>query len=318
MRVLWFLACCCPLLSRSQAAITEYLNKYGGITDEKKATSYLKIFQVNDTAKIFPVAEYWLDGHLKMSGFSTERKYLLRTGVFTYYYKNGMKSEEGSYSSNNQKLGKWKRWYASGKKMDEWLYKPSDEHKQTDAYLYNFWDSTGVQLVTKGNGWYFFADEVLTVDSSQKVVFAGSVKEGKFDSAWTGFYSDGKKYCVEQYHQGKLLYGRSYDLKGMEYIYDTIQELQRVDDAAIWKFIARNMQYPKLERDNDIQGLVLVKFRIDGDGSIDSIQIIKSVSPGIDKEALRVIKLLPKFTPAQVRGQPITLWVVQPLRFSLQ
>jgi protein TonB len=88
-------------------------------------------------------------------------------------------------------------------------------------------------------------------------------------------------------------------------------------EAAMMKFIQKNIQYPSMERDNDIQGRVIIKFIVNEDGSLSDIHIARGVSQGLDKEALRVVKLLPKFIPGKQQGKPVKVYFLLPIKFML-
>ena len=87
---------------------------------------------------------------------------------------------------------------------------------------------------------------------------------------------------------------------------------------ALIKFIQKNIQYPQMERDNDIQGIVTVGFLIDENGKVTNVETIKNVSPGLDKEAKRVVKLLPDFKPAMYNGKPVRVYYMVNVTFRLQ
>jgi len=83
------------------------------------------------------------------------------------------------------------------------------------------------------------------------------------------------------------------------------------------KFLEKNLEYPDYERDAEIQGTVKVGFTVEKDGTISNIKIVKSVSPGLDDEALRVVKMLPKWSPAEYNGAKVRLAFVLPITFTL-
>lgn len=89
-------------------------------------------------------------------------------------------------------------------------------------------------------------------------------------------------------------------------------------DAARQNWIVKNMVYPEIERENGIQGLVVVSFVVEKDGSITNIKVLKSVSPNIDAEAIRVVKAMPGWKPGKQRGKPVRVTINLPLRFTLQ
>ena len=84
------------------------------------------------------------------------------------------------------------------------------------------------------------------------------------------------------------------------------------------KFIGENLSYPAMERDNDIQGKVVVGFVVWEDGSIRDVEIKKSLSAGCDKEAVRVIKAMPKWKAGKQQGKSVPVKYVLPIAFKLQ
>jgi protein TonB len=68
-----------------------------------------------------------------------------------------------------------------------------------------------------------------------------------------------------------------------------------------------NVQYPAYERDNDIQGRVIVGFVVYEDGSIHDVVVKRGVSEGLNNEAVRVIKMMPNFKPGKQQGKPFVL-----------
>lgn len=83
------------------------------------------------------------------------------------------------------------------------------------------------------------------------------------------------------------------------------------------KFLNKNMKYPKEAQMNGEQGRVILKFVVDRKGSITDIEVVRSVSPSIDKEAIRVIKKMPKWNPGIVNGKPVRVRFTVPIMFRL-
>ena len=67
---------------------------------------------------------------------------------------------------------------------------------------------------------------------------------------------------------------------------------------SLYKFLESNLKYPEDAKKDSIQGRVICRFTIDTDGSITDIQVLRSVHPSLDAEAVRVISAMPKWTPA--------------------
>ncbi len=89
-------------------------------------------------------------------------------------------------------------------------------------------------------------------------------------------------------------------------------------EAALVKFLQQNIQYPQMERDNDIQGRVFMRFVVMEDGRVDSVKVMRPISPGLDKEATRVLKLMPNFIPGKQQGKPVRVYYTLPIVFKLQ
>ncbi len=87
--------------------------------------------------------------------------------------------------------------------------------------------------------------------------------------------------------------------------------------AAMSKWIQEQVKYPELASEMGEQGIVYVKFVVNRDGSIEQVSIRKSVSDALDKEAMRVVKAMPKWTPGEQAGKPVRVSFTLPISFKL-
>lgn len=87
---------------------------------------------------------------------------------------------------------------------------------------------------------------------------------------------------------------------------------------ALMKFIGDNLDYPEEAVSTNIQGKVFLKFVVKPDGTIGRIEVIRSVDPFLDNEAIRVVKILPKFKPGKQSGIPVHVWYLLPVNFKLE
>lgn len=87
---------------------------------------------------------------------------------------------------------------------------------------------------------------------------------------------------------------------------------------ALRNFIARSIKYPVTAQEKGIQGKVFVNFVVEKDGSVGNLKIARGVSPELDKEALRVVGQLPKWTPGYQKGEPVRVAFTMPINFALQ
>ena len=89
-------------------------------------------------------------------------------------------------------------------------------------------------------------------------------------------------------------------------------------EQARLKFFQKNLVYPKAAKEKEIQGKVIISFIVEKDGSITNIKVEKGVDSLLDAEALRVVKLMPKWKPGTQRGIPVRCSYRIPVVFVLQ
>ena len=89
-------------------------------------------------------------------------------------------------------------------------------------------------------------------------------------------------------------------------------------EAALMKYIKSHINYPPMAAMNNIEGIVVVQMVIDKNGKVDKVKVIRSIDKDIDKEAVRVCKSLPKFTPGRQNGKAVAVWYTLPVTFKLQ
>ena len=72
--------------------------------------------------------------------------------------------------------------------------------------------------------------------------------------------------------------------------------------AKLLEYVQKNLKYPMMARESDIQGKVFVGFVVEKDGSISNVKVLRGIGGGCDEEAVRVVQSLPKFKPGKQRG----------------
>jgi protein TonB len=87
--------------------------------------------------------------------------------------------------------------------------------------------------------------------------------------------------------------------------------------GAMNSFLSTNIKYPVVAQENGIFGRVTCSFVVNIDGSIVDIEVIRGVDPSLDKEAMRVISTMPKWTPGEQRGRPVRVRFTLPVQFRL-
>lgn len=86
---------------------------------------------------------------------------------------------------------------------------------------------------------------------------------------------------------------------------------------ALIEYLQTNLNYPQDALDAEIEGRVFIHFTVDKDGSIEDIEVIRSVHPSLDKEAVRVVKNMPKWEPAEAFGKKVKSAFTLPVNFKL-
>ena len=88
---------------------------------------------------------------------------------------------------------------------------------------------------------------------------------------------------------------------------------------ALFKYLSENVKYPVIAQENGIQGRVICQFVVNKDGSIVEVEVVRSGGdPSLDKEAIRVIKSMPKWKPGKQRGKAVRVKYTVPVNFKLQ
>lgn len=99
----------------------------------------------------------------------------------------------------------------------------------------------------------------------------------------------------------------------------TVEQLPEFPGGIVqfMKWLTRNLRYPPIAQSQRIQGKVVVSFIINKDGSIASPTIVQSVDPILDREALRVVKMMPRWKPGLQNGKPCRTMFAIPVNFQL-
>jgi periplasmic protein TonB len=89
-------------------------------------------------------------------------------------------------------------------------------------------------------------------------------------------------------------------------------------EAELLKYLAQNIKYPPLARENNIQGVVALTFVVNRDGRVSDVNILKDIGGGCGKEAIRVVQEMPKWIPGEANGHAVKVRFTLPVRFKLE
>ncbi|MBQ0063446.1 MAG: energy transducer TonB [Prevotella sp.] len=105
-----------------------------------------------------------------------------------------------------------------------------------------------------------------------------------------------------------------------EKVFDVVEQMPSFPggDAALMQYLQKSIRYPVVAEENGIQGRVIIRFVVEKNGSIGEVQVARSVDPSLDKEAVRVVKSMPKWIPGKQNGSAVRVWFTLPVQFRLQ
>ena len=103
-------------------------------------------------------------------------------------------------------------------------------------------------------------------------------------------------------------------------VFDVVEQMPEFPGGQqeLMNFLMKNVKYPKVAQDKGTQGRVILQFVVNKDGSVVEPTVVKSVSPELDQEALRVIKMMPKWQPGKQNGEVVRVKYTIPVSFRLQ
>lgn len=89
-------------------------------------------------------------------------------------------------------------------------------------------------------------------------------------------------------------------------------------DAEMYKFINDNLKYPVVAAESGINGRVTIRFVVSKTGAIEDVQVLRGIDPSCDREAVRVVKSMPKWVPGKQNGMNVPVYFTLPILFRLQ
>ena len=87
---------------------------------------------------------------------------------------------------------------------------------------------------------------------------------------------------------------------------------------ALYTFLSKNINYPEEAETNGVQGRVQLTFIVEKDGSISNVEVVNSIDPSLDRESIRVVKLMKHWIPGKQNGEPVRVKYTLPITFRLE
>jgi TonB family protein len=282
----------CLLISQSlfgQDTLRSWISSSGKEIEQHAASMHRKVWQKDDAWR---VNNYYLDNTLQMEGSYQSADLEIKEGDFTHYFKNGQTQKEYQ-TKDNYKVGLYTEWFRDGTLNNTGIY--------ADGYTLSKRAEINRSLPEVA---------IYVLDTL-------SLK----DSVWTYYHVNGQMSAKETYENGKMVSAEYWDDDGSESgIYSPTERMPEYPggEMALMQFLGQNIQYPEHDKNEEIQGTVYVLFTVDMEGKVKDAKIERSISPGLDEESLRVVNLMPDWSPGMMQNRLVEVGYNLPIRFSMK
>ena len=160
------------------------------------------------------------------------------------------------------------------------------------------------------------ADNEVTEDITSK----DEVQESTAAAGASTFDQGTDNLEVVRTHKDEIIVEEKKPEPVKEEVFTAVEQMPQFHggEAELLKYVATHIKYPTMAAENNIQGRVVVKFVVKKDGNVGEVVVLRGKDPDLDKEAVRVVKTLPRFIPGKMNGQAVSVWYTLPINFKLQ
>ena len=161
------------------------------------------------------------------------------------------------------------------------------------------------------------------VDHSKELKTQDEVTKNKFAIASQDYVNEtgGTGINIDDLKENQQAGGTTVPPKEPEVVDNAIVEVPATypgGEAALLAFVSKNLVYPAIAQEQELQGVVVLRFKVDVDGSVSTVKVEKSLSRECDQAAAYVVKKLHRSVPAKQQGHPVPVWFRLPIRFRIQ
>jgi TonB family protein len=274
------------LAQRSSKIDTIFFNAGGNICFNEDATT-IRIRQIGDTIYI---KDYIVKtGKLEMEGAFLDLQGRQRVGKFVGYHENGQVRYQ-KYYEQFKLQGNYVEFHKNGKKLIEGQYFQGNKKGEWREY-----------------------------DSLENLYALDNYVKDKLSGESFTYYPGGQLKRKEFYVDGEAEEKQCFTLDGKDTTYFPRFEMPNFPggEEELYKFLAKNIQYPGQAREKGIEGKVILNFVVSTEGVLEDITIVYSPDELFSKESLRVIKAMPNWTPGKEEGKIVRVKFTLPIRFKL-
>jgi TonB family protein len=298
----------------AQKQNTYFIKNNGQYVTQRDSADFIRIVQEPEKdSKLFLTREYYKDGTKKAIGLSAKIDPPKYEGIYIAYYKNGKTKQVANYK-NGQLTDTVYNYYPNGRLYSTLVYTAHSNPSEPAYDIKTLNDSTGNTLVADGNGQCNLYD-----NDFNRICERGTVKNGKREGVWTGEDEKQKFTYTETYAAGKLISGESKDDKNVVTSYTNafVQPEFKGGMKQFYQFLGKNIRYPRNCITQRIQGVVLLNFIVEKDGTLNHIRVVNYADTELAAEAVRVLKSSPNWNPGAMRGRIVNVSYNVPVSFAL-
>lgn len=294
-------------LAFSQVSRSErkrYIKKYEQFFEKDTKLMYIDYYQTTEKVGKYYVHKIYNPDKVMLTHNkrSTDKAGKNLNGNYEEWYDNGNKWLEGTYA-DNKKVGVWKNYNYSNSKIE-----------------------SGSYLNEKKEG------EWIAKNASEQIIFKKNYKDGALNGFSTYYDTTGQVKFIITYLSDSIIneeildtlfYNEKSDILKNPPVLKTCNNLEGEDrkkcsDITYLKFIYSDIKYPILARQEGIEGMAMISFVIEKDGSLSEFTTYRGICKEIEKECIRVLKKSPQWSPGTKNGEAVRVMFNMPVRFRLE
>jgi TonB family protein len=249
-----------------------------------------------DGKHVYPVKEFYTNGKTKLIGYSSTNAYndLIMEGSCMSFFSNGARQNISNYK-NGYLIGDIVMYYPNKK-----LY-AIETMKNMKQYSVACYDTTGNALADNGNGRWVVYD-----DDFKHKTLEGMIKDSLRDGEWHEFVNDSARYVII-YKNGEFISTTNPNPARDRVIFAAVEKEPEYKGgiAMFYHDLDRVIVYPAVDRENNVQGRVLLTFVVEKDGTLTGIHAISAPSKTTEAAAIDAIKKLPPWMPGLQGGRQV-------------
>lgn len=159
------------------------------------------------------------------------------------------------------------------------------------------------------------------VDETKKLKNQDELNRSNISIASQDYEGDSKEGInIDDLRDNQSAGGTSAPVEEEAKVYNVVEQMPSFPggEAALLKYVNTHIKYPAIAQEQEISGVVVLRFVVQEDGTVGDVIVQKSLEKHCDDEAVRVVKSLPRFIPGKQQGKAVRVWYTLPVRYTIQ